>query len=359
MSFFDEGEEPRRPRPRQPAAAGPGPADQQTLMVRRGIAIGGLVVLFILLVLVVNSCRNNARERALKDYNLNVASLVQESDQLSRSLFQQLTSSRGEVLDRQTQLNQLRVTADEHVNRAKDLDVPDEMKTAQRHLQEVLEFRRDGIGRIAQRLPTALGRQGAGAAVVQIAAQMQQFLASDVIYSQRVIPGIAKGLRDGDVAGQPQPSRFLPDIDWLLPDTVSDRLGSGTGATGTNGEPAPGLHGFGLLSTSVGTTTLQPGAPTRVPAGDEIAFQVKFANQGEHPESNVRLRLTISGAGAPIRVNRTIGQVRQGAEGTVQVPLGRTPPIGRPVNIRVEVLPVPGEKKTDNNRQTYPVIFTR
>ena len=69
--------------------------------------------------------------------------------------------------------------------------------------------------------------------------------------------------------------------------------------------------------------------------------------------------MTVTGAGRPIVVTKTIGQVKAGAQGTVSIPLGRTPTIGTPVTIKVEVVPVPGEKKTDNNSATYPAIFTR
>ena len=44
---------------------------------------------------------------------------------------------------------------------------------------------------------------------------------------------------------------------------------------------------------------------------------------------------------------------------TVTVPLGKTPPIGAAVTVKAEVVPVNGEKKTDNNRQTYSVLFKR
>ena len=41
------------------------------------------------------------------------------------------------------------------------------------------------------------------------------------------------------------------------------------------------------------------------------------------------------------------------------MPLGTAPPIGTPVRVTVTVAKVPGEVKTDNNTQTYTVIFTR
>ena len=52
----------------------------------------------------------------------------------------------------------------------------------------MLEFRRDGITAVANDLRTALGDTGRQQAVNQMAADMQNFLTSDVIYSQRFVP---------------------------------------------------------------------------------------------------------------------------------------------------------------------------
>ncbi|MDX6669611.1 MAG: hypothetical protein QOK04_2991, partial [Solirubrobacteraceae bacterium] len=39
------------------------------------------------------------------------------------------------------------------------------------------------------------------------------------------------------------------------------------------------------------------------------------------------------------------------------VPLGQTPPAGKPVTIKVEVAPVPGESDASNNSASYPALF--
>ena len=56
---------------------------------------------------------------------------------------------------------------------------------------------------------------------------------------------------------------------------------------------------------------------------------------------------------------QTLPTIAAGTQKVVSIPLAATPPIGRPVSIRIYVKPVPGEKKIDNNRATYPAIFTR
>ena len=56
-------------------------------MIRRVIAGGVAVVLIVLIVLLIKSCRDSAREQAFKDYIRNVGGLVQQSDQEGNAVF--------------------------------------------------------------------------------------------------------------------------------------------------------------------------------------------------------------------------------------------------------------------------------
>ena len=366
MSFFDEGDQTKtRPaRPRQGlSAAGGGPPDQQTLLVRRGIAAGIAVLLLILLGLGVKGCLDSRRDRAMRDYNRDVNALVNESDrQAADPFFALLRNARGRSpLDIQTQVNQFRVVAEGHARRARGFDVPDEMKPAQRNLLLALNLRAGALAKIADKIPTALGDEGAEEAVIEIAGQMRAFLASDVIYSQRVYPLIRQELDDADIAGQrTETSQFLDALDWLSPATVGSRLGQRV--RGPEGGPvAPGLHGHGLTSVAVGTLTLQPGqVPNRVRASARLAFTVRFENQGDNDEVDVDVRIRIRGGRTRIRpLSKTIDQTRAGSPAEVSIPLDQRPPVGEALTVTVEIVPVPGERMTDNNRQSYTVFFTR
>lgn len=361
MSFFDDDDEPAGPPPRRAEPLTAGPPDEQTLMVRRAVAGVTALVVLVLLIFGIKSCADNRRENALRDYNREVGALMRESDtQVSKPLFELLAGAKGsQPLDLETQVNQLHVTAASIASRARKLDTPGQMAVAQRQLETVLTLRRDAVGHIAPKLQTALGTTGASAAVTRIAAEDQAFLASDVLYSQRVIPLIKRSLDDGGVHGETiQTSTSLPNLDWLDPGYVGDQLGAAV-ATKKTGTPAPGTHGHGLISVSVGGTTLTPGAANRIPASADLAFTVKFQNQGENNESDVIVRVRISGSGTPITVREKVQQTTAGQESTVTVPLGSSPPIGTPVDVLVEVQKVPGEQKLDNNSQKYPAIFTR
>lgn len=377
MSFFDDDEPPTRntrtaSRPRRRSAGGRGgsgslrPGDQQQLMIRRAVALGVIVIVLILIVVGVNSCRNSAHKSSLRDYDSSVAQLAsQSSTQVSRPLFQLLSGNGGSSrspVTLETQINQYRVVAEDQARRAKNLSVPGEVADAQRSFVLLLDLRAEAVGAIASKIRAALGSAAAAtAANQQIAGQMEKLLASDVLYSQRVVPLVREALSSQDVTGQPLPaSRFLPNLGWLEPSTVASRLGSSAGG-GAGGQPTtPGPHGHGLVSTSVAGTTLQPnGAVNRISVGTGLTFTVSFQNQGASAEHDVNVRIQINGAGTPITVSKTVPQTNAGQTVQAEIPLGRTPPIGTPVDVVVTVGKVPGEQLLDNNTSTYTTIFTR
>ncbi len=371
MSFFEEGDQPRRPaRPRSPARPTATVApDQQTLRVRQGVAAGVVLLVVILLVVGVRGCLDSQKKTSLRDYSRNVSALIQESDQVGQQFFETLAAAGGRgtganataannTNQLEPQLNQLRIQADTLVGRARRQNVPDDVDEAQTNLVLVLELRRDAIGKIAAKLPTARGQSGADQAVNQIAGQMRAFDASDVIYSQRVIPHLKRALDRADLQGQSVPSsQFLPDIAWLQPDQVTRRIGA-TAQAARQGPAAPGSHGHGLDAVSVGNTDLRESGGNRLTAGSNVVFTVRFSNQAENDESNVNVKVTIEGSGRPITVTKPVPQSPAGETTTTEVPLGQAPPIGKPVTITVEVQPVPGEADAANNRKTYQAFFS-
>jgi hypothetical protein len=378
LSFFDEGDDQTRvcsplAPPRRPATAARGggagaPPDRQTARLRQAVGLGALVVLAFLIVLGFKGCLDSRKDNALKDYNRNVTAVINDSDQsVGKPFFQRMAAGARNSQGLQVQINELRLAAEDDVKRAKAFDVPGDMGAAQRNLELVLNLRAEGLTKIADQIPGALGRgQTSETAVDNIAGEMQAFLASDVVYAQRVAPLIKDALDDNDVKGQQiAGSRFMTDISWLSPATVGARLGaSGTGSsTGTSGQPAPGLHGHGLDGTSIGAAALNPEAPgvvNRVPWSNNPTITVKFTNQGDNDESNVKVSVSVKpSSGKTISATKTIGQTKSKQQSTVNIPLGSAPPAGAPTTLSVLIAKVGGEKTTSNNRSSYTVIFTR
>jgi hypothetical protein len=336
--------------------------DRQTLLVRRSVAAAGVLLVIVLLVFGVRGCLDARAKRANKDYVRDVDALVQESNQQGDAFFKLLQGrgGRNRTVDLTNQVNGLRVQSDQLVDRARGTDAPDQMKTAQRYLLETLELRRDGLRAAADALPTALGDQERRQGTSDVAAQMQFFLASDVIYSARVRPSIVKALADEDLQGEVSvpKSEFVPDIQWLDPGYVSDRVGGlRTGRAG--GTATPGLHGAGLASVTLGGQTLTPGSSATLKLSGNLQFSVQVQNQGENTETDVTVNVTVGRGKDAIQRDDRISTIAAGETKTVTIPLDQQPPTGQNVPITVEVVAVPGEKKTDNNKQTYSAIFTK
>jgi len=370
LSFFEEGEQ-TRPQPRRQPRRRSGPTtraagDQQTLLIRRGVAAGVGLLIVILLVFGLKSCLNSQRDASLRSYNRGVAALIQESDdQVGKKFFTDLASgsasagsstSGSATVNIDQDINQTRVNAEDLVRRAQHQSVPGDMSKAQRYLVLVLGLRRDAITKIADKLRSARAATGADQAVTQIAGQMQAFLTSDVVYSQRVIPYIDKALAGAGIRGQTvATTQFLPDLGWLQPEQVAKRLGAPVNGA-AKGPVAPGSHGHELQSVSVGGTDLKENGANKVSKSSPV-FSVKFINQGENNESNVLVKVTIEGSGQPITVTKPVPSSPAGQASTLDVPLGQAPPTGAPATVTIEIQKVPGEAQVDNNKKSYQVLF--
>ncbi len=70
------------------------------------------------------------------------------------------------------------------------------------------------------------------------------------------------------------------------------------------------------------------------------------------------VKVSLKGAGKPIDLEEKLPELAAGQTKTVSVPLSSTPPAGQPVTIQITIAAVPGEKKTDNNKGSFPAVFS-
>jgi hypothetical protein len=309
-------------------------------------------------VLGVKGCLNARKDRAFRSYGADVNAVVEESNNLAGNLFSTLSKpSSSEALDVQNEVNALATDAEQLVNRAKDTDHPGELSSAQGWIVTALEFRRDALRKIAQQIPTALGQRGRKPAIDSIAGQMQAFLASDVIYSQRAIPELERQFRKRNVSERFRSSQSLPDLGWLDPTTVDERLSK---IGGTAKSATPGVHGTGLqgVTSKPSGTPLSETGVNRIAATDNLTFEVQVQNQGESEETDVPVSISIKD-GKAINLDQTISRIGAGEAQAVSIPITPTPETGAISDVTVEVSPVPGEKVRDNNKATYQVVFTQ
>jgi len=382
VSFFDEDEPVRttqrtqrpRPRPRRArAAGGSGSAgDSQTVLIRRAVALGAVVVFILLMGILVSSCRSNAAKNALRDYTTEVTRISNASDQTGQQLFKLFGGSGAKQPQQmQSAISNLRAQADTTLKQAQQLSVPGAMTQAQQSLLIALELRRDALESMAEQIRPALGSQSdqSTSAIKSIAGQMRAFDASDVLYQSRVTPFMKKALDDNGIGAQPAPtSNVLKDISWISPTFVGAKLGKqlpGSGNGGASGDGgkkaiAPGLHGTGLNGTSYGSVNLQEGVANDLAYVSGQPFQVSFTNQGENDEVNVKVTVTVvSKSGSPVSGSTVVPAIAQGQTQVAKVTLSHTPPFGTAAQVNVSVAGVPGEKTLSNNKASYPALFTR
>jgi len=360
VSFFDDGEEtesrpaarapraPQRPRPRQPQSAGAGDAyDEHTVMVRRRVAAGVGVVALIVIVLIINGCLNSQKTQALKEYAHSVSTIAAESEQqVSHPLFVALSgASAKSALDAEKQATQ-----------AKGLSVPGAMSSAQRYLLLTLDLRAEGIEKVAGQLRTALGGQAKQASTL-IAGDMENFIASDVVYSQRVVPLIEQTLKSAGVAGQTvAASHFLPNIGWLEPSTAESRI-TGQAASSSQSTALTGHHGSALKTVTVGPTALEPEpALNHISGGSNPTFTVGVEDAGEFNETNVKVNVNITAGGKQFAASGTVAKTEPGKTANASVTVTGVP-LGSAAKVQVSIEPVPGETNHEGTKGTYLAIF--
>jgi hypothetical protein len=331
-------------RPRRP--------QRQQILLRRGLALGGGLLLVILIVLGVKGCLDARAHRALSDYARNVSQIVSETDQTSKSFFGKLANPGNlSVTEFVTEVEAERSAMDTYASRVDGLSAPGDMSNAQSALELVYELRSSAMDEIAEQMSTALGEVGSEKATAKIAKEMQTLMGGDVLYAEVVRPEIDGVLESNGIDGSDVPkSVFLPDgTKWLDEATVGAALGSVSGASGT---ASPGVHGLGLIGTSVDGTELVAESAVGVTAEGTPEVEVEVQNQGESTENGIDVSVTVNGGNT---LQGTIESIGAGETATVSIPL--TPAPKGEVTIEVDVATVPGEQVSENNKASYTVTF--
>lgn len=290
--------------------------------------------------------------RALSDYARNVTQIVDETEQTSKSFFGKLSDPGSlSVTEFVNEVEADRSAMDNYASRIDGLDTPGDMGDAQHALELVYELRAKAMDEIAEKMSTALGDVGSERATAIIARKMQTLMGSDVLYAEAVRPDIDGVLADNGIDGSDVPaSVFLPEgTKWLDEATVAAALGSVSGATSAE---TPGVHGLGLIGTSVNGTELVAESATAVVSEGTPEVEVQVQNQGESTENGITVSVTVNGGDT---LQGTLETIAAGETATVSIPL--TPAPKGEATLEVDVATVPGEQVAENNKATYTVTF--
>jgi hypothetical protein len=320
-------------------------------MLRRALALGGGLVVLILIVLGVKGCLDARAHRALTDYARNVEQIAKSTEQTGKGFFGKLENPGNlSVTEFTAQVNADASAMDSYASRVDGLSAPGELSHAQSTLELTYELRKSAMDEIANKMSTALGDAGSAKAAGGIARQMQKLLASDVLYETIVRPEVDHALESNGVEGGGVPkSTFLPSTEWLEESKVSAALSAVSGSTGA---ATPGVHGLELVGVSINGTELTTEGVNSVVVEEAAEVEVQVENQGESTENGVQVAVSVNGGNT---LEGTIEQIAAGEIGTTTIPLTPTPK--GEVTLEVKAGPVPGENITENNEATYTVVF--
>ncbi|MDQ3875365.1 MAG: hypothetical protein M3322_07470 [Actinomycetota bacterium] len=364
FDFFDE------PSTRETAvAARPGrrggrppvrPPSGLTPLLRLVGLIAFAILAVVVLVFVIQGCREENQEGEYRTYMENVSQLASESEAIGRELNNVLTTPGIRQRQLERNLNGLSQRQQQLVASSQGLDPPGRLVDEQQAVVEAFQLRVRGVRGLEDTFRRTADSQDADAAGRSLAAQAERLVASDVIWTDLFREPARQELSREGVIGVPVPaSDFLVNPDLATSATMRPIWQRIHGAR-TGGAPA-GLHGNGIVSTTVlpGEEELSQDTETTVEATVDLAFEVTVENSGEFQEAQVEVSLTIPRpSGRPISQRQMIDLISPGEQKAVRFSDLGQPPFGSPTSVKVAVKPVPGEENTANNTAEYPVIFS-
>jgi hypothetical protein len=261
------------------------------------------------------------------------------------------------------QLETIKAQAQTAVTEAQKLKPTKQVESLQPWLIEALTYRVNGLDCMIKAMPQAYKQSRPTAAGTTLVPCTQRLLASDVMYKDSFYFPAGKALQADNIDVGVPTSTFL-----VSPDDQITLNSAGMGALIAHLKPgnvAHGLHGL-KLDTVVAqsgdqTVTLQATSTTPVKAAG-LTFLVTATNGGNFTEFDVQVKITIGTGDSAIVKTGSIPEIQKGASETVSIggfsSGSNLPEFGKTIPMKVEVVPVPGERTASNNSQTYNITFT-
>jgi hypothetical protein len=197
-------------------------------LFRLGVLIAAAILLAVILVLWVNSCRAGQKRAEYQDYMEAVSARATESGEIGKDLTTLLTTPGIKFADLRADLDGLRQQQAQVVASARQINPPGALREQQESLIEALQFRVSGLDGLAQGFATVQATTDTALTGRRLAEQASRLIASDVIYDDLFKEGAAAVLDREGIQGVEVPdSNFLANQDlvtataWKL---IVDRL---------------------------------------------------------------------------------------------------------------------------------------
>ncbi len=373
FDFFDEPETeeatervrtPRRPPPRGPRRPVRPPSGLIPMLRLAGL-IAFLILAAVLLVVLARGCASSSKHDRYAKYIEDVRGIAGRSGEIGKELNSTLAATGIKESALEGKIKGYAAQEQQEVAQARDLDPPGPLRVEHDHLIEILQLRASALSRLADAFRQTATAKNATTSGRLIADQARLLVASDVNWdfyfrdpTQRELE--RQGIRD--IGGVPD-SNIFPNPDSASTPAMMVVWQRVHGAA-TGGTPG-GKHGSALVSVTAlpdGKRLDPTGAASdnEITASTDLAFRVAVEDSGDFQEFNVGVTLTIQRSPKSIVKTKKIAVINAAA--TVNVTftdINLTADLfGLPTTISVDVEPVPGEAKTDNNSAEYKVIFS-
>jgi hypothetical protein len=362
FDFFDDApvaettERPAPPKRRRRLPTRPPTGPGSAPLLRFAALIVGGIALAVILVFVVNRCREEQKRAEYEDYMEAVARVSSQSEQVGRNLNKLIFSAGINLEDLRSELDGLRRQQSQAVANAEELEPPGPLRDQQESLVQALQLRVSGLNGLSHAFAEISATAKAGEAGKLLAEQSDRLVASDVVYDDFFKAPAQDALRRNDITDV-----AVPDSDFVTNRDLTSARSWRLIIRRLNQRPAAGgLHGNQLAGVRVlpGGTRLSPTEENTVEASARLAFEVLVTNSGDNQETQVKVNLTIQQSPDSIRKEQVIESINPGeTQPVVFRNLGQVQ-YGQRLILKVTVEPVAGEKITNNNTAEYVLIFT-
>ena len=344
--------------PRRPHLRGAGGL---TPLLRLVGLIAFAILIVVLLVVWAQGCASDHQRGAYKRYMASIGSIGSGSSQIGSRLAQLLETPGLKQTDLLTQLNGLIQEQEQDVTLAEKLHPPGPINAAHQRAIDALGLRVGGMKGLADVFRSTATTSDSVQAGTQLAQKAQRLLASDIVWSDLFKSQAEQELKNRNVTGVGgvPGSVFVGSPDLYVAKSLTLVWKRVHGAS-TGGSPS-GVHGTNIEYVKVvqasGETPLGS-AETTVHISTELAFVVGIKDGGDSQEVQIQVTLTIPTQPNSIVKTATIPVIDPGEIKTVTFKDFSTLPPGEPLKVRVDVKPVKGEKRIDNNTAEYPILTT-
>jgi hypothetical protein len=335
-----------------------GPPRGLTPVLRLLALLAILVAALVFFGLLIQSCASTSKHDSYKNYMDKVGTIAHSSEDNGTAVANALITPGVKTASLSDTLRGIAEQERQNVTAAQNLDVPGPLRDENQQMVEALQLRVSGVRGLADTFAANPTSKASGEAAL-LAAQADRLLASDVVWDDLFLAPATLEMKRQGVSGVAVPdSNFVSNRDLTTERSMALLLTRLKGAT-TGGTPS-GVHGSNIVDTKVlpGGATLSQTNENTITATTDLAFVVTIEDSGDSQEVGIKVTLTIQKPQGAIVKTKTVPLINPGQQKSITfTDLGQVP-FAQKTTVNVDVAAVPGEQKTDNNKASYPVIFS-